>query len=246
MRVTLAGLSSEHLTGCPMHSHGQWEIVVFLKGKGIHTVGEQNIPFCAGKIVCQPPGVAHGTRSDGEYQDMFIRFERYSPPGNDPVPIFEDDEDHRFQTLLRMIYEIFHRRESNWRALVDSLSDALCQLLVGWVDRKDEPPMVEAAVREMVMNIANPDFDLAELVKNSGYCPDYFRRCFRAGTGETPAQYMIRLRMDHAKQLLNGVGGEMSIRQAALLSGYQDPYYFSRLFRKHTGMSPSEYAFNNK
>ena len=85
------------------------------------------------------------------------------------------------------------------------------------------------------------DFSLSEMIERSGYCPDHFRRCFRSAVRQTPAQYMIHLRMEHAKRILRGSSASQSVREAALLSGYRDPYYFSKLFKRYTGLNPTEY-----
>ena len=91
----------------------------------------------------------------------------------------------------------------------------------------------------MVLNIANADFELAEAVGRSGYCADHFRRRFREATGKTPAQYMLSLRMEHAARLLTA---GHAVRQAAIMTGYRDQYYFSKLFRRYAGMSPTEFV----
>lgn len=240
MNVIVAGISPDTLTAYRMHAHAVWELVVFLKGSGIHTVGEKQIRFQPGTIVCQPPDVPHGTVGDGEYQDMYVQLEGFAPPVRDAVPVFEDDGEKRFETLLRMLYQSFHTREGNWRALVNALSEALCQLLICRVGgSRDLPPEVDSAVRTMVLNIANADFQLENVIENSGYCADHFRRRFREATGQTPSRYMISLRMEHAKRLLSG---GHSVRQAALMSGYRDPYYFSKLFRQYAGVSPTGFA----
>lgn len=247
MNVIVTGMSSEHLTGYAMHSHPVWEIVLFLRGSGVITVGERRIPFRPGIIVCQPPDTLHGTQADGEYQDIYVQIQGFAPPGGGEMIVYEDGEGGRFEVLMRMLNEAFHQREANWRALTDALMDSLYQLLVGWSMGRGDSPMVENAVREMVLNLSNPDFEPATLAEKSGYCPDHFRRRFRAETGMTPQQYMMHLRIEHAKRLLaSGVFAGQSVRQAAVLSGYQDPYYFSRAFRKHTGMSPSEYALSRR
>lgn len=244
MNTILTGISPERLTVSPMHSHSVWEIVVYLRGTGVHTVGGREIRFEPGMIVCQPPVVPHGTVADADYQDMYLQVEGFVPPTGDEVPVLQDSEDGRFATLLRMLNEVFHKQERNWRPIADALTETLYQLLVSMAAEKPEiPKEVDAAIRRMVAGIADPEFDLAELADESGYCADHFRRCFKAATGMTPAKYMIALRMEHAKRLISDrSSGGMEIRQAALLSGYRDPYYFSRLFRRHTGMSPSEYA----
>ncbi len=67
----------------------------------------------------------------------------------------------------------------------------------------------------------------------------WFIRSFRQITGVTPMQYVLSLRMASARSLLES--SRYNISEVAEAVGYDNPLYFSRLFRKHTGMSPSEY-----
>ncbi len=64
-----------------------------------------------------------------------------------------------------------------------------------------------------------------------------FRRLFRQVMGSSPIDYVQKQTMSRAMNLLSV--GELSITEAALECGFQDAFYFSRFFRKHTGMSPS-------
>lgn len=67
----------------------------------------------------------------------------------------------------------------------------------------------------------------------------HFAKTYRALTGHAPIQEFIQLKMAHACRLLDE--GEQGIRQVAEQLGYDDVYYFSRLFRKVVGMAPSHY-----
>ena len=73
-----------------------------------------------------------------------------------------------------------------------------------------------------------------------GMSPSYLRRLFRQALGETPSEYKRRLRMAMAKDLL--LGSQMTVSQVAVLCGYEDLAYFSRVFRKTTGVSPSRFC----
>ena len=70
--------------------------------------------------------------------------------------------------------------------------------------------------------------------------PSYLRRLFRQALGETPSEYKRRLRMAMAKDLLRG--SQMTVSQVAALCGYEDLAYFSRVFRKTTGVAPSRFC----
>ena len=74
--------------------------------------------------------------------------------------------------------------------------------------------------------------------------PYWFRQKFKAFTGTTPTQYVISLRIANAMNLMENT--DYNIEQIAEAVGYDNPSYFRRLFRKHTGLSPSEYKQRHK
>lgn len=95
---------------------------------------------------------------------------------------------------------------------------------------------VTAYLREHV----GRDVSLPELATaTSGLSVFHFARRFRAATGMSPIQYFIHLRMEHACRLLDA--SDEPVHAVARRLGYEDPYYFSRLFRKVIGMAPSDY-----
>lgn len=71
------------------------------------------------------------------------------------------------------------------------------------------------------------------------YHPDYVTRCMQQVTGLTPMQYLAQYRISLAKGLLATTNKKLAT--IALEVGIQDPTYFSKLFRKHEGLSPLEY-----
>ncbi len=70
----------------------------------------------------------------------------------------------------------------------------------------------------------------------------WFIRSFRQIVKVTPMQYILSLRMANAQSLLETT--QYNISEIARAVGYDNPLYFSRLFRKHIGVSPSEYRKN--
>lgn len=94
---------------------------------------------------------------------------------------------------------------------------------------------VQAVMRAHLHGSLNLD-ELAAQFKLSRF---HFAKTYRALTGHAPIQEFIQLKMAHACRLLDE--GEQGIRQVAEQLGYDDVYYFSRLFRKVVGMAPSHY-----
>lgn len=77
--------------------------------------------------------------------------------------------------------------------------------------------------------------DLAELVYISN---DYCSRIFRKETGRTLVQYVVEKRMEKAKKLLES---DLSVKNVALMTGYSNFSYFSKVFKDMVGMTPMEY-----
>ena len=63
-------------------------------------------------------------------------------------------------------------------------------------------------------------------------------RLFQKKIGRSPGQYLLEYRLQQSEKLLQ-MG--MTVKQTALSCGFEDPFYYSRVFRKHYGMPPSDY-----
>ena len=78
--------------------------------------------------------------------------------------------------------------------------------------------------------------DIAEL-SESNY--DYINRVFHKITGNTIFNYLNIVRINKAKELIETT--PINFSEIGYLVGIDDPYYFSKLFKKHTGMTPTQY-----
>ena len=80
---------------------------------------------------------------------------------------------------------------------------------------------------------------LDDLARYAGYSPSRFSQLFRQQMGESPVNHFNRLKIDRARQLLTAT--DMHINQICHKVGFDDQYYFSRLFKQLTGKSPKQY-----
>ncbi len=83
------------------------------------------------------------------------------------------------------------------------------------------------------------EISLDELAGELGISSYYFSKLFKEEKGEGFVEYLTRRRVDEAKDLLKRP--EHSIKEVGVACGYSDPNYFSRIFKKATGMTPTEY-----
>lgn len=83
-------------------------------------------------------------------------------------------------------------------------------------------------------------FDLERLGAQLHLSLPQLNEVFKSYTGMTPYQYCLYAKINQAKLML--AGGDTSVKAIALRLGFDDPYYFSRLFKKKTGVSPSQWT----
>lgn len=83
------------------------------------------------------------------------------------------------------------------------------------------------------------EVSVEDLARSCRMSTSHFIHQFKDYTGFSPHTYQIRLRLERAKELMNST--TMNISEIAFAVGYNNPLYFSRLFRRHMGLSPSEY-----
>jgi len=81
---------------------------------------------------------------------------------------------------------------------------------------------------------------LDQIAQNMYLSTLYISKLFKSETGDTPINYLIQLRMEKARKLMETEPAS-SIQSIASQVGYEDAYYFSKLFKKHFGVSPSKY-----
>ena len=94
-------------------------------------------------------------------------------------------------------------------------------------------------LQKSVNENCNQDISIENYAQTRGMSVSWFIRNFKKYTGMTPMQFIVSLRVNNAQILLEQTN--YSIYEIAKIVGYDDQLYFSRLFRKQKGVSPSQY-----
>jgi AraC family transcriptional regulator len=100
------------------------------------------------------------------------------------------------------------------------------------------PKHILGRVIERMRNLGT-ELSLQVLAKESGYSRVHFVRMFRAATGYTPHNYLLKLRLDRVRELLES--RTLSLTDIALECGFSSHSHLSRVFRQVLGATPSEY-----
>ncbi len=111
-------------------------------------------------------------------------------------------------------------------------------LQAGYRTRQDEDGLdIIARCRDFIREHIEQHISLEDLCRFTGYSPARCNAVFKRHTGMTPGAYIQEMRIQTAMQLFDATG--LHVNQVCHKVGIEDPYYFSRLFRKRTGSSPS-------
>ena len=146
------------------------------------------------------------------------------------------------QMLQRLCHEF-----SQKNPFYDQICSGLLITILGLVSRsvhnsnlpkRKATNLVEQLIGEFR---ANPQFSFAveDLAEKFSISKNHLIREFKKSTGKTPAQYMIDNRIEKAKELL--LFSNYNIIEISEFLGYQSYSYFSRIFKKHVGVSPADF-----
>ncbi len=242
MDVMMVGRSNGCLKDYPMHQHGYWEIIFNDWGRGILTVEEKSFAFEPGDITVIPPGMSHKKEASEGFRDICMFIHDFRPVGGKGFRILRDDGVGTVRQLMELAWRFYQGQSVYEQAILNALGDALYQVLVlYYVKNQRKDPRLEGLLEIMHDHFNDPDFDLSEAIGRSGYCKGYFRRIFKEFTGTSPVIYLQQLRMDYAKSLMDQYNQSRSVKDIAASSGFKDPLYFSRIFKKFEGRSPKAY-----
>lgn len=110
-------------------------------------------------------------------------------------------------------------------------------------EKKDGSNIVDDTILNMRSNI-DQKLTVQDMACRHNLSSSHFSSLFRKGTGMSPIDYFIHLKMQRACQLL--YAHDTMIKTVAMDLGYDDQYYFSRIFKKYIGMSPEQYRLTSK
>jgi two-component system response regulator YesN len=122
-------------------------------------------------------------------------------------------------------------------ALLYKMFEAIIQTAKGEVKTNSSKQLIE--IIKSYIDAQFSTVSLEDIAQRFYLHKSYFCSLFKAVTGEGFMEYLTGLRMKHAKLLLSE--GDLKTYEIAEQVGYSDPRYFSQVFRKHTGMQPTQF-----
>ena len=226
----------------PARTIGDWELIYVLRGQV--EMAEEDVPFTAGpgQWLWLRPGVEHRgvgqPRTDVRFWWFHVTLPASGAPWQGPVlPLPDTADTERLTGLARhLLYA------ASTAVYPPDIRDMLAQLLLVEIDILLENAINDpllARVAEWIRLNRDVPLTAGQVAAHFGYNRDYLSRRCKQALGMGLKEYVVRQRMDRARQLL--LDPQLPLQQVAAQVGYADYKLFLKAFTYHQGMTPTQY-----
>ncbi len=224
----------------PDHKHLSWEIVYCTSGKGKLYFKDMILPYSEGNIIIIPPHASHANYSDTGFTNIHINMLDPELSIAEPCCVTEKDDllYHAFSDALTC----FHSNASRKSSAVDLYGQLIVCHLNNILDIPSYNDIVGTIIHAINDNLSNSEFHLDTYLRSQPYSYDYIRKVFKKQVTCTPHQYLTDCRLKTAVSYIKTrSSNHLNISEIAQMCGFSNPLYFSRLFKKKYGTSPSDF-----
>ena len=227
----------------PMHNHNIYELVFFLEGEGETFFSGKSHTYEQGHCILYSPLTMHDEQHRTATKTCclgFVLSDEILPTAHlkkNTAPLF---------ALKDRIFSELKNKEPNYPEMLDVITKEMAitiSRMNNMNDSHDDQFCIDSAIKFIDENY-HADLSLPKLAAAYAYSYDYFRHLFKARTGIAPNQYLIRKRLERARQLL--VKTSDSVQDISLKCGFDNLSQFSYIFKKHYSIPPTVYREHSK
>ena len=228
-----------------MQYKNEFVVVIVLDGETEYMIDRKKYLARKNDILIFPPGILRSGRTDSRNPWSFISVifrmdfnEEARDYFNKSILIWRNSDDS-----LRKLFVEASRAWTGKNPLFQvkcclAATEILYKLLLSEMPYHKVPHIKKLEkARTTIQENFRQELSVEELAESIDMSVSYFRRLFHEAYGCSPMQYIINLRIENARDLL--LSGEVNVTEAARLSGFEDIYYFSTLFKRKTGSTPT-------
>ncbi|MFI5983829.1 AraC family transcriptional regulator [Streptomyces sp. NPDC051555] len=240
------------------HRHAFYEIVHVTGGTGAHVLDLVHRPLEPPHLCVITPGqVHHWEAADGLTGHVMLFNEDFLLSHPDDATALDQLADRpwlRLRDRQDGIADLLAEMEREYRALREGYAGVLrayLHILIVRALRNCEPGRergpaaagraveLAAAFTRLIAAKGGAESSVASCAKELGVSAGHLHTLVKAATGQTPGRLIRRRQTLEAKRLLART--DLTVRQVARDTGFADPAYFCRFFRRETGLSPGDY-----
>lgn len=225
------------------HSHEYWELVYCTGGEGAyHLESGATLHYRGGQAAAIPPEEVHRNAAGRSAGLIHLAIRAPAFPYKTAFVVQDNAEGHMgvaFALARSSCAASLRDREP----VLTALAELIGSYMIALRDSREFSTVVERIRTAILENYTSPSFELDREIREMPFHYDYLRKLFQKEMGLTPLKYMIDLRMKRARSMLAAARTrEYTVAEVAERCGFSDALYFSRVFKKYYGCSPSEFV----
>ncbi|MDS0524215.1 AraC family transcriptional regulator [Clostridium sp. SHJSY1] len=223
------------------------DLTYIFKGKAYYTINNAKYELNEGDLICIPAGSRRSAFTDDEnlMSSYALNFQLYNLTGNTvalPFPLVSHigKPEELLSLYNNLTFEWLKKNqgyELKTRALLLMILHYYFKHLYYKDNIIDVDKRIQKAINYILRNLQN-QIEVKELASSAGLTTAYFGTLFKRYMGLSVKEYINRMKINNAENIL--LSGEFSVQEAAYRCGFEDVYYFSKLFKKTKGFSPSK------
>jgi AraC-like DNA-binding protein len=231
---------------------GEYILMYCVAGKGMCYIGDNEYSLGPNQVLIFPPGIPHKYKADNLYPWTIYwmhftginstELSNYLLEKNFSKPLdvaFNDERNKVFDKMFSAAELAANPEKFNYLSL--SLPFYLASFKeessLGLLDGNKYEP-IDVSIKFMKENLSS-NYTLKYLAEQVSLSTSHYSTLFHQKTNNSPINYFIYLKMQHACGLLDST--DLSIKLVGLSLGYKDPFHFSRTFKHVIGMSPQKF-----
>lgn len=229
-----------------------WVLAFVFAGTVHYEVGNRNFSASKGDLVWFPPGTVHSAMSDPQdpwrFCSVGFRLRDASGDGTEVAKAFDNhlrvQNPYRISALLEELHHEWAGKRIAYMLRCRSIVEEILFSVIRALDHEEQRQAVPHIYRmrkiaQLIEQHPERTHSVGDLAAKTRLSSPYFRRLFKQVTGYTPVQYQNWVKINKAKDLL--LSGECNVSEAAFQLGFDNVFYFSRLFKSVAGENPSDY-----
>lgn len=230
-----------------------YQIQYIQEGRGSVSIGGETHAAARGMLFFWGPGTRHSIESDTKDPLVILGAQFHLSPAMKPVRFFDFGgfppavrirTQARVESVLMEMAREYREQRRYWQQAAGSL----CKTFLLWLARLDAGSASGRALEnaDLILQFIHERYmeplTVGAIAKHFHFHPSHVNKLVMNATGRSTHQYLLHVRMNQAVELLHSTN--LSVKEIAAMVGCPNLPYFSRLFKKKIGISPSDLRRN--
>lgn len=224
----------------PRHEHDTWELIYCTSESGELRFDDFTLPYETGNVAVIPPYTPHSNVSQHGFTNIHINLTNATLNFRRPI-VIQDDGNRSLRGIFSGIFFQFYETADQRETLLAAYGNLLAVYLLAYREATSLSKVVQEIESHIVRHYADPAYALDDYLRSLPYNYDYLRKLFQKELGMTPHKFLTDRRLQTAAGMLRSQYNDGNVTEVARLCGFREPLYFSRMFKKKYGLSPSFY-----